>query len=212
VGFLAVAIMGTSIPTKWSYSEQSDCSVTIYVSNVNNFHTEIMVPVTDRVFDWRQHLDLQQLGRSAEHYEYLSFGWGDKQFFMNAAFDPASIFDVLFIPGSSVMHVWGRSQPKLLPNSDLEIRRVNLSADRYLQLAQFINNSFDRSTNNKINYLRQGLYPDSGFYDAKDSYSILRTCNVWTAEALRIADVNTPIWAALAPAVMKQIYCDCDRR
>jgi uncharacterized protein (TIGR02117 family) len=211
LGFLAVAIIGAFTPTKWFYLQQSDCNLTIYVSNVNNFHTEIMVPVTNRVFDWRQHLDVQQLGRSADRYEYLSFGWGDKQFFMNAAFDPISIFDVLFIPGPSVMHVWGRVQPKLNSDSDIKIRQVNLSKSQYLKLVQFINNSFDRSVNNKVTYLRQGLYADSGFYNAKGTYSAMRTCNAWTAEALRIADVNTPVWAALAPAVMKQIDCNCDR-
>jgi uncharacterized protein (TIGR02117 family) len=211
LGFLVVAIIGAFTPTKWFYARQADCEFSIYISNVNNFHTEIMVPVTNRVFDWRQHLDLQQLGRSVDRSEYLSLGWGDKQFFMNTAFDPVTIFDVLFIPGPSVMHVWGRSQPKLQSDSDIQIRKVNLSASQYLKLAQFINNSFDRSASNKATYLRQGLYPDSGFYDAKGSYSAMRTCNAWTAEALRTADVNTPVWAALAPAVMKQIDCNCDR-
>jgi uncharacterized protein (TIGR02117 family) len=211
LGFLVVAIIGAFTPTKWFYARQADCDFSIYISNVNNFHTEIMVPVANRVFDWRQHLDLQQLGQSVDRYEYLNFGWGDKQFFMNAAFDPVTIFDVLFIPGPSVMHVWGRSQPKLHSDSDIEIRKVNLSASQYLKLAQFINNSFDRSASNKVTYLRKGLYPDSSFYDAKGTYSAMRTCNAWTAEALRIADVNTPVWAALAPAVMKQIDCNCDR-
>ncbi len=210
-GFLVVAIVGAFTPTKWFYTQQSDCSFPVYVSNVNNFHTEIALPVTNEAFDWRQHLDLNRLGRDADLYKYLSFGWGNKQFFMNAAYDPTTIFKVMFIPSPTVMHVWGHTESKLRSDSDFELRRVNLSKSQYLKLVQFINDSFDRSTDNKINYLRQGLYPDSGFYDAKGSYSALRTCNVWTAEALRVADINTPVWAALAPAVSKQIDCDCNR-
>jgi uncharacterized protein (TIGR02117 family) len=211
LGFLVVAIVGAFTPTKWFYAQQSDCSFPIYVSNVNNFHTEIAVPVTNEAFDWRQHLDLNRLGRDAERYKYLSFGWGNKQFFMNASYDPITIFKVLFVPSPTAMHVWGHTESELRSDSDFELHRVNLSKSQYLKLVQFINNSFDRSTDNKTNYLRQGFYPNSGFYDAKGAYSALRTCNVWTAEALRVADVNTPVWAALAPAVSKQIDCNCNR-
>lgn len=211
LGFLLVAIVGAFTPTKWFYAQQSDCSFPIYVSNVNNFHTEIAVPVTNEAFDWRQQLDLNRLGRDAERYKYLSFGWGQKQFFMNASYDPITIFKVLFIPSPTVMHVWGHTESELHSDSDFELRRVNLSKSQYLKLVQFINDSFDRSRENKTNYLRQGFYYNSGFYDANGSYSALRNCNIWTAEALRVADVNTPVWAALAPAITKQIDCDCNR-
>jgi uncharacterized protein (TIGR02117 family) len=92
-----------------------------------------------------------------------------------------------------------------------ELKQVNLSKAEYLQLTKFINDSFQRSANNQTSYIKQGLYPDSGFYEAIGSYSFLRTCNAWTAEALRVADINTPLWAALAPAVMRQIDCDCGK-
>ena len=208
---MAVSIIGAFTPTKWLYGRQADCTVPIYVSNVNNFHAEIIVPVINETYDWRQHLDLQQLGQDSAQYKYLSFGWGDRQFFMNASFDPITIFDVLFLPGPSVMHVWGHSDPKLQLGSAFELRQINLSKSQYLKLNQFIAGSFQLSAEHQTTYIRQGLYPNSGFYEAKGSYSALRTCNAWTAEALRVADVNTPVWPALAPAVMKQIKCDCDR-
>jgi uncharacterized protein (TIGR02117 family) len=211
LGIMAVSIIGAFTPTKWLYSRQADCTVPIYVSNVNNFHAEIIVPVINETYDWRQHLDLQQLGQDSAQYKYLSFGWGDRQFFMNASFDPITIFDVLFLPGPSVMHVWGHSDPKLQLGSAFELRKINLSKSQYLKLNQFIADSFQLSAEHQTTYIRQGLYPNSGFYEAKGSYSALRTCNAWTAEALRVADVNTPVWPALAPAVMKQIKCDCDR-
>jgi uncharacterized protein (TIGR02117 family) len=210
-GIFAIALIGAFTPTKWFYGKQTDCTVPIYISNVNNFHAEIILPVKNEVFDWRQQLNLQQLGQEADQYQYLSFGWGDRNFFMNSSFDPITIFDVLFLPGPSVMHVWGHSEPKLQLSSAFEVKQVNLSKAEYLKLTEFINNSFQRSAENQAIYIKQGLYKDSSFYEAKDNYSFLRTCNAWTAEALRTADINTPIWAALAPAVMNQINCDCSR-
>jgi uncharacterized protein (TIGR02117 family) len=210
VGIFAVALIGAFTPTKWFYGKQVDCTVPIYISNVNNFHAEIILPVSNEAFDWRQQLDLQQLGQDANKYKYLSFGWGDRQFFMNSSFDPITIFDVLFLPGPSVMHVWGHSTPKLQLGSAFELKQVNLSKAEYLKLTEFINNSFQRSADNQAIYIKQGLYKDSSFYEAKGNYSFFRTCNAWTAEALRVADVNTPVWPALASAVMNQINCDCD--
>ncbi len=209
LGICLVGLIGAVTPTKWFYAKQSDCSISIYVSSVNNFHAEIILPVSNSVFDWRQQLDLAQLGQDADRYKYLSFGWGDRQFFMNAAFDPISIFDVLFLPGASVMHVWGHPAAELNLGTGFEIKQVNISKAEYLKLTQFIRDSFDRSADRRVTYLRSGFYPNSGFYEARGIYSALRTCNSWTAEALRVADVNTPVWAALAPAVMGQINCDC---
>jgi uncharacterized protein (TIGR02117 family) len=208
-GLIAVAVIGAFTPTKWFYGQQADCSVPIYISNVNNFHAEIIVPVSNEAYDWRQQLNLSQLGSNASQYKYLSFGWGDRNFFMNSSFDPMTIFDVLFLPGPSVMHIWGHVEPNLALGKGFELKKVNLSKAEYGKLIEFINNSFQRSAENQVAYIKQGLYKDSGFYEAKGSYSMLRTCNAWTAEALRVADVNTPLWPALAPSVMRQIKCDC---
>jgi uncharacterized protein (TIGR02117 family) len=211
LGLCTVALIGAFTPTKWFYGKQVDCTVPIYISNVNNFHAEIILPVSNEAFDWRQQLDLQQLGQDADKYKYLSFGWGDRNFFMNSSFDPITIFDVLFLPGPSVMHIWGHTEPTLQLGKGFELKQINLSKAEYLRLIQFINDSFQRSAKNQVTYIKQGLYTNSGFYEAKGSYSILRTCNAWTAEALRVADVNTPVWPALASAVMTQIDCDCDK-
>jgi Protein of unknown function (DUF2459) len=148
LGICLVAIIGAFTPTKWFYGKQADCSVPIYISNVNNFHAEIILPVNNESFDWRQQLDLQQLGKDANKYQYLSFGWGDRNFFLNSSFDPITIFDVLFIPGPSVMHVWGHPEPKLQLGAAFEFKQVNLSKAEYLQLTKFINNSFQRSAAN----------------------------------------------------------------
>jgi uncharacterized protein (TIGR02117 family) len=211
LGIFAVALIGAFTPTKWFYGKQVDCTMPIYISNVNNFHAEIILPVSNEAFDWRKQMDLQQLGKDADQYKYLSFGWGDRNFFMNSSFDPITIFDVLFLPGPSVMHVWGHTEPKLQLGTGFELKQINLSKAEYLRLTQFINDSFQRSAKNQIAFIKQGLYTNSAFYEAKGSYSILRTCNAWTAEALRVADVNTPVWPAFAPAVMNQIGCDCDK-
>jgi uncharacterized protein (TIGR02117 family) len=206
---LLALLLGSMLPTKWRYPQPSDCSYPIYVSSVNHFHAELIVPVTTAVFDWRSHLALAQLGSPASPYRYLSFGWGDRKFFMNASFDPITIFDTLLLPGPGVMHVWGhRNKPSQLPPA-FEIKQLWLSRAEYLTLMAFINGSFQHSPQGSAQYIRRGLYADSGFYEAVGSYSIARTCNIWTAEALKQAGVNTPLWSAFAPAVMQHLSSNC---
>jgi uncharacterized protein (TIGR02117 family) len=206
---LAALLLGYITPTKWDYHPQSDCTYAVYVSSVNHFHAELIVPVETAVFNWRSHLSLSQLGPHPETYRYLSFGWGDRKFFINASFDPITIFDTLFLPGPSVMHVWGhRGEPTQLPPA-FAVKQIWLSHAEYLKLMQYVEGSFQHSTQGFAQYIRQGLYVDSGFYEAIGSYSILRTCNIWTADALKQAQVNTPVWAALAPAVMQHLRSNC---
>lgn len=206
---LCTLFLGYLTPTKWHYPPQSDCTYPIYISSVNHFHAELIVPVTTAAYDWHSHLTLTQLGSHADAYRYLSFGWGDRKFFMNGSLDPISIFDALFLLGPTTMHVWGHTEEPSQWPKDFEIKQVQLNRAQYLKLVQFINASFQRTAQGSVQYIRQGLYSDSGFYEAVGSYSIVRTCNVWTADALKQAEVNTPVWAAAAPAVMQHLHSNC---
>jgi uncharacterized protein (TIGR02117 family) len=211
--FLAIIVctlfLGYLMPTKWYYPPQSDCTYPIYVSSVNHFHAELILPVTTAAYELRSHLTLSQLGSHADTYQYLSFGWGDRKFFMNGSLDPDSIFDALFLPGPTTMHVWGHPEEPSQLSKDFEVKQVQLNRAQYLKLVQFINASFQHTPQGSVEYIRQGLYADSGFYEAVGSYSIARTCNVWTADALKQADVNTPVWSATAPAIMQHLHSNC---
>jgi uncharacterized protein (TIGR02117 family) len=208
LSLVVVLAIGCLVPTQWDDRPQSDCGYPIYVSSVNYFHAELIVPVTNAAYDWRSHLNLKELGSEANTYRYLSFGWGDRNFFLKGSFDPLSIFDALFLPSSTVMHVWGHQGLQHL-GSAFEVKQIQLSRTQYLKLTTFISEGFQHNQTGEPLYIRQGLYRNSAFYAAVGNYSILRTCNTWTAEGLRRADVNTPLWPALAPAIMHQLKNSC---
>jgi hypothetical protein len=79
---------------------------------------------------------------------------------------------------------------------------------------EFINNSFQLDAQgNRINLTTDPNY-GGGFYVAKGSYSILRACNDWTAEGLRLAGVNTPLWSGLSSSIMYHVNsgCNCQQK
>jgi uncharacterized protein (TIGR02117 family) len=202
---LVVLAVGCIIPTRWQ-SAQRGCDVPLIISSVNHFHAELIVPVKAAGVNWAERIDLNALGKQAQAYQYLSFGWGDRDFFLRGSFDPITIGKALFWPTPTVMHVWGHTQPPLSTlKPRFELKQQWLSAEEYQQLADFIWAGFEPSATEQPIFVRSGLYPNSAFFTGTGSYSILRTCNIWTAEGLRVAQRKTPQWPALAPVLMAHL-------
>lgn len=210
-GVLTIAAL---MPRKWGSSATvTDCRFRIYVSG-GAMHTNLFVPVETPVFDWRPHLDLNQVGKSpAADYRYLQFGWGDRIFYTETPswdqMNYGSALRALFAPGNtSALMLKGHATVPRYPQETL--KGVCLQEADYLALMQFLQGAFETDDRGKPIRLGAGQDGDSSFYAAHGYYSVLRTCNSWTAEALRAANVNTPVWGGLAPAVMYHLKDDCD--
>jgi hypothetical protein len=94
------------------------------------------------------------------------------------------------------------------PNEQLKCLR--LGRTDYLSLMGFINNTFQLSPDGSKQRIGSGQDRESSFFAANGSYSILNTCNSWTADGLRAANVNTPLWGGLATPVMQQLRNGCE--
>jgi uncharacterized protein (TIGR02117 family) len=209
--------LGYIIPTRLGRSPQAPCALDnqkIYVVG-DITHTNIIVPVRNEVFDWGTYLNLQSIGSDTEaNYQYLAFGWGEREFYMNtptpADFRWSNALRALLLINQSVLYVQGLPTA---PTLDANTRCVRLSQANYLNLMQFIHRTFEQTPQGNKIRLQNGYTSNGGFYAAKGRYSILRTCNNWTAEGLRTAEVNTPLWAGLAPAVMFHLpkSCQCEK-
>ncbi|MBD1823195.1 DUF2459 domain-containing protein [Cyanobacteria bacterium FACHB-DQ100] len=202
--------IGYFTPRRWTPSANcEDQPYRIFVEG-DAMHVNLLMQVDNGVYDWRQFLNLKQIGSDTnENYRYLKMGWGDRIWYTEVPdWSQMNVLDigrVLFKPGNaSVMYVQGyATRPE-------GTRCVGLDREQYLSFVRFIENSFARDAQNKLIYIKPGAATTDGFYAALGDYSALRTCNTWSAEALDAASINTPLWSALAPAVMQQIpACDC---
>ncbi|OUL28454.1 DUF2459 domain-containing protein [Nostoc sp. 106C] len=98
---------------------------------------------------------------------------------------------------------------QLIPDY-LEVKCIKVNKNNYLELIKFIQATFKIDTKGRVIRIGNGHTANASFYDALGSYSILRNCNTWTAEALRKADVNTPLWDGLSAAIMLHLRSGCD--
>ncbi|NJK65521.1 MAG: TIGR02117 family protein [Microcoleus sp. CSU_2_2] len=206
----ALLAIGYLTPRKWGNYSQTDCVIPIYISN-QGIHTDIIVPVKNEFFNWNQYLRLSEIGRdSNSEYQYLSFGWGDRDFMLetptSATINPVTAFNALFLPTPSTVQVQGY---RVLPQNK-ETKCVKISGRNYLNIVNFLKNSFQLDAGGNKLKISYGYHNSDSFYEANGSYSILRSCNDWTAEALRKADVNTPLWSMLSSAIMFHLNSGCE--
>jgi uncharacterized protein (TIGR02117 family) len=118
--------------------------------------------------------------------DYLEVGWGDRDYYYGRN---QSLWDALRAAfGSnnpSVLHVVGvrGTLTENFPAS--EIIEVRASRDGFERLIRYIHDAYDRAGAPVAAPLGAGLYGDSRFYPGRETFSLQRTCNVWTARGLR---------------------------
>ncbi len=215
LGTVALLTIAALTPRQWhASSQQSGCKFRVYVSG-DWMHTNFFVPVRMDGFDWSQHLNLATIGKASANYQYLQFGWGDRIFYVETpSWDQVSLSSAvrsLVLQNPAALFVKGHIAVPHYPNETLKC--VSLSKANYIKLMHFLEASFQTDRQGNKQRLSSGQDGDSSFYDATGRYSMLRTCNSWTADGLRAAHVNTPVWGALAPAVLHQLKetCGCDQ-
>ena len=127
--------------------------------------------------------------------DYLEVGWGERNYYMGRDQGFWGTLRVALGSNPSVLHVAGIRGPLPARFPASEIVELSLPASGYERLIRHIHDAFDRSGAPVVAPLGPGLYGDSRFYPGRESFSLLRTCNVWTAEGLR--DAGLPVSDAI---------------
>lgn len=202
-------LLGSLIPKNWGNDVRASCHFQVCVAQLG-FHTNIIVPVQNEIFDWRRYLtlnsgsQLQKLDNS-----YVGFGWGERNWYMNPPTElPLMLrdgFRALFLPNPSVLRV--RTYYSFPQNYD--IKCIGVKQTHYLELMEFIHNSFQLSKQGEKVRLTHNPYTNTSFYEAKGTYSILNNSNHWTTEGLRVANINTPLGCGFSLAIMHHLRKNC---
>lgn len=160
----------------------------------SEIHTDIVVPVRNKVFDWESFFDPAEF--RSRPVEWIELGWGDRQFYFEVpTWDKLTLrlaFDALFLPDAAVMHV---NYLDRHPNDYSGARRIKISYATYRKLVNSLKSHF-KLKSNKPTVLAGKSYSDTdNFYEAYGSFSLARTCNVWTSDVLADAELKHPLWS-----------------
>lgn len=129
--------------------------------------------------------------------DWLEFGWGDRDFYMTPSAGPWITFKAAFLPTQSVVHVAGVRGPLAAAFPGSEIVEIPLSRPALEALVRYVHEAFARD-GERAEPLGRGFYPGG------QTFHVFRTCNVWTAGALRAAGL--PVRDALtAEGILAQV-------
>ena len=137
--------------------------------------------------------------------DFIEVGWGDEGFYRAEKVTLTLTLKALFLPTPSVLHlveIRGAVDEFFQRSSLMEI---DVTDDGFENLCGFIHSAYHRTESDGVQILGPGIYGRSCFFRARQKYFFPRTCNVWTARALRVAGLPVrPLLAQSSNSVMRQ--------
>ncbi len=175
------ALPGCGSTSSPAYQEAPAGDVTVYVIAFG-WHAEIALPVH------AIHDPLRAVTSDFPGARYLSFGWGERNYYMAPAPTVADAMNALF-PGPAVLLVTPLYHPPRESRPGSQVFEIGLSTAGLARLSSYLWAAFEKSGDGTPRRLAAGPTEGSVFYAATGTYSSSYTCNTWTAEGLRVAGV-----------------------
>lgn len=161
----------------------------------NGLHTDLVLPAArlrDRTGPTATAL------AAAPGAEWVAVGWGEHRFYRETGLGPGRVIDglrSLFWPGNRSVVMLDPLQGA--PEAVYAVKpiRLRLSAAGFERLAARLDRAFAGETPR----LAAGPQPGTArFYEGRETFSVLRVCNHWTADLLHAAGVPTrPVLATV---------------
>ncbi len=167
----------------------------------NGVHTDIVLPTKNANKDWTKSISPMTTKTDNSSSKFVAFGWGDKGFFLETPtwsdLRVSTAFNALFYLGSATMHTTFYKESELQENASC--KKISISKENYQKLVNFIENSFKTTENGNYQLILKGKNPhsygnDDVFFEAKGAYSLFYTCNTWTNNALKAANMKACLW------------------
>ena len=160
------------------------------------------MPAAHPLHDWRPLVKASHLPDPRYAGEWLEFGWGDRDFYLNtptwADFSLAVALRAAVGAGQgALVHVDHLGQPREGP----AVRRLTISEEQYRRLVARIRSTFLLPRDGRIVPVR-GYGPSDVFYPAHGRYSAWATCNSWVGWTLGAAGVKIGAWTPFSAMVM----------
>jgi len=192
---LILVILGIS-GTALAQNPPAESTRTLYLVN-HGWHAGIIVKRSDIPAGiWPEHEDFST-------GEYLEIGWGDRDYYIEPDPHLGITLKAALWPTPSVLHIAAFSGPVTDYFKGREIIEIAVTKAGFEKLCRYFHKSYATDSEGRTVPLRPGLYGNSRFYLSRESYHLLKTCNVWTARALAAAGLPiAPEWTIRVESLM----------
>lgn len=201
--FTGVAVFG-AVPINSDFEPASD-GIRLCV-RTNGIHADIVVPSVSDIVDWQIQHPIQHFPALTTPYDYISFGWGDRGFYLYApTWSELTVGTALTAVsglGSAALHVEYIDTIA----SDETTACTRISSEQYRVLAEYIRSTFKVDSAGAVILIDAPGYTESdAFYEAQGAYHIFTTCNEWVRRGLSVSGVRTAAWSPFDGALLRQL-------
>jgi uncharacterized protein (TIGR02117 family) len=193
------AAVGSAVAVNRDWSE-SPHGTQVYVVS-NGYHTGLVVPTAADGIDLSLVFRPTDLPNSEDAGNFLIVGWGDRDFYLNTPnwrdVKPRLLVTALLGSGKTLLHVDHLRSLAEVAGA----RPITLTPHEYAGLTQHIIASV-RLDDAGHPLAMPGYGSLDVFYEARGTYNLFRTCNVWTAQTLAAAGVKVGWWTPFSGGVM----------
>lgn len=194
VFYFLAALLFSYIPINGSKDDPTK-NQSIYL-HTNGVHLDLILP---------KGLLSEELIQGLNHKtgdQYFSFGWGDRDFYLNTPdWDDltfSTAFSAMFLPSTTLMHV-SRYRGKPVDAVEIKVSEVQLKKLNQHLLQSFL---LDEQ-GNKIILSGKGYSHYDDFFEAKGNYSCFNTCNTWVNALFKSSDIKACLWTPFDFALME---------
>lgn len=171
----------------------------------NGVHVDLVLPAVGGGRDWFGIFPPSDFAGDVTAADHVVLGWGAKSFYATTRqwsdIRPVPVLKALFWQDSAVLHVSYGGDPAGRNNC----RQVSSDASGRDALFAFIDATLAGDPRREE---LPGYGPNDAFYTAEGTYSLFRTCNVWTAEALKRSGQKMSLWSPFSFQVMGLLSAD----
>ena len=204
--YIAFAFIFSRIAVNKQYEKNAIHTVYLMKSGI---HIDFLLPICDEFKDWRKEFPIANTRSKDSTYNKIAIGWGSKDFYMSTpTWDDLTLKIFLisnFGLGSSAIQV--KYYTDTLPK-DSQITPLKLSGNQYKNLIKYIETSLKRSQSNNSSFILpknpKVLTENNSYYDAKQTYSLLLTCNTWINNGLKASGQKACLWTPYAGGIFYQ--------
>ena len=192
------ALVGSLVPVNSGWEEPDD-GITIYIAN-NGIHADIIMPSRVQGLDWEPLVPKRHFSAPDADAQWVAFGSGEERVYLETPrwrdITLKTIWSGL-TGGKRVMHVEWVGNPRYAD------RAVRLRPEEYRRLWAAVRADFEQGADGKpIHIDHPGYGRSDAFYWATGQANMFYTCNVWAANRLRIAGVETSLWTPFAQGLV----------
>ncbi|MFT3936269.1 MAG: TIGR02117 family protein [Chitinophagaceae bacterium] len=208
IAFVLLYLLAAWCLSRLSVSKEKDQpeEMAIYIKS-NGVHTDIVVPVTNALTDWRNEIKFANTHLTdSSKMHWLAMGWGDKGFYLQTPTWADLKFSVAFNAafGLSTTAIHATFYDTLSENASC--KKIMISNNEYARLITYIKNSFQKdSAGHVMHIVTNANYNDAdAFYEANGSYSMFHTCNTWANNALKSCGQKACWWTPFDKGIFYQ--------